>query len=241
MNYSKLAPYYDLLGWADFTFHILPHIRSFFRAIGSPPERYLDIACGTGVLASILADENIRITGIDINPEMIREAKKREYSIRPNFRVADMCKFDLRSQFPVTGCFYDAINHLASEEDVRKAFRCAFLHTEPGGYYIFDINTPLGLERWSPYCSQQRNRFIVTQDGTYDKSTGTRDIKIEAFVKDSNDEVRYVNEMIREKAYPLSFIQHALAEAGFRKFAFEPFRNEGTVRDAERLFTVCRR
>lgn len=241
MNYSKLAPYYDLLGWADFTFHLWPHVRDFFARIGSFPTRFLDIACGTGVLTSILSDEMIHVTGVDICDEMISAARRKKYRTEPRFIVADMCDFDLKEQFPVTGCFYDSINHLPSEKEVRSAFHRAYHHTEPGGYYLFDINTPKGLEDWAPYCSQKRNKFIVTQDGSYDPDTRSRRIKIEAFVKDRGGEVSYVDLKLREKAYPLSFIQTALAEAGFRKLAFEPFMHKATVETAGRLFIICRK
>lgn len=241
MSYSSLAPFYDLLGWADFTYHLWPHIREFFDRRGSIPNRFLDIACGTGLLASILARENVHVTGVDICEEMIGEARKRKYARKSSFHVADMRNFEIGERFPVTGCFYDSINHLASENEVCEAFESAYRHTEPGGYYLFDINTASGLTNWAPYCSQRKNRFVVTQECRYDSESQTGDIKVEAFVKDRGGQVRYICQHIRERAYPLTFIQNALAETGFTRLAFEPFMHDGTIRTAGRLFAICRK
>ena len=223
MPYTRLAPYYDLLGWADFTDYLWPHVKSFFRYIGGPPEEMLDIACGTGVLTVRLAEKSIKVTGIDINPEMIRIAKTKQYETMPKFSVADMCDFDLKRTFPVTGCFYDAINHLTDEKKVIRAFECAYRHTEEYGYYLFDVNTIKGLKNWAPFQSSRRDSFFVRQHGVFDPETRMGAYKVEAFVKKFDGTVDFIEEVISEKGYKDSFLRLEIARAGFTKILVKPF------------------
>ena len=242
MQYSKLAPYYDLLGWADFTYHLWPHLRDFFRLIDSTPLRFLDIACGTGMLTSILSDMmNTHVTGIDISPEMITVARSKKYHIKPNFSVLDMRRFDLGKTFPVIGCFYDSLNHLIREDDVRNAFVCASKHTEQGGYYLFDVNTALGLRNWRPYYSQKKGKFFVCQTADYNPKTKIGTCKIEAFVKRRDGKVEIIEETIKEKAYSLRFLKYALATAGFKQIVFKPFISSDSIKESGRLFVICKK
>lgn len=241
MPYTKLAPYYDILGWADFTDYLWPHIKTFFRSIGGPPKEMLDIACGTGVLTARLADMGVRVTGIDINPEMIRIAKTKNYRVKPEFQVEDMCDFDLKRQFPVVGCFYDAINHITDEEKLIHAINAAARHTEDDGFYLFDINTIKGLKNWVPFQSSRRDSFFVRQHGVYDPETRIGSYKVEAFVKTFDGKVDFIEEIIQEKGYTDKFLRHEIVKAGFKKILIKPFKSDETVAAAERLLFICKK
>ncbi len=241
MPYTRLAPYYDILGWADFTDDLWPHVKAFFRSIGGPPNEMLDIACGTGVLTVRLAKMGIRVSGVDINSEMIRIASTKQYKVQPEFHVEDMCDFDLRRQFPVVGCFYDAINHLTDEEKVIRAINTAARHTEENGYYLFDVNTIKGLKNWAPFQSSRRDSFFVRQHGVYDPKTRIGSYKVEAFVKTFDGKVDYIEEIIEEKGYTDAFFRNEIAKAGFTKILVKPFRSDETVAAAERLLFICKK
>ena len=55
-------------------------------------ETILDVGCGTGNHAYILAKRGYRVTGIDLSPEMINAAKRKQSGERsdPQFIVMDM-------------------------------------------------------------------------------------------------------------------------------------------------------
>ncbi len=239
--YSQLAPYYDILGWADFTSRLWPHISKFLNLIDTKPSSFLDIACGTGILAHLLNERGLSVTGIDQSSRMIAVAKSKSFTLPTKFHVADMRDFDLRETFHITGCFYDALNHLSSDSDLQQAFDCASLHTNDGGYYLFDILTERGLREWEPYFYMERNRYIVSQRGKYDSRTKTRTIRIEAFVRDSRGETEFIEELLVERTFSMAFIQKALAHAGFSRIAFSSFENDDSIDNASRLFAICRK
>lgn len=63
--------------------------------------RILDIPCGYGRHSIYLANKGYRVTGIDINPEHLDEAKKHDLSRSVNFLMRDMRYIgsDMASQF----------------------------------------------------------------------------------------------------------------------------------------------
>lgn len=50
---------------------------------GGAPVSVLDLGCGTGVLASRLAEAGCSVTGVDFSAEMLAEAARRCPSLRP--------------------------------------------------------------------------------------------------------------------------------------------------------------
>jgi len=240
MTYTKLAPYYDLLGWADFTDYLWPHLQSFLTNHGNP-ECFLDIACGTGVLTERLTSLGIPVRGIDISPEMILKARSKPYSAPTEFSVGDMRDFRLGTEYEVCGCFYDSINHITDSGGVVKAFECAYRHTKPDGYYLFDVNTIRGLAGWKPFHSFRRGQFYIKQYGRYNRKTRLGEYKVEAFVRNESGEVEYIEQILPERGYTVSFLKMSLARVGFSRILIRPFRSEETVSNAERLLFICRR
>lgn len=64
-----------------------PDVRSAWRALllerlPAPPARILDVGCGTGTLAVLLAQEGFRVDGVDFSPEMIQLAEKKAAGVR---------------------------------------------------------------------------------------------------------------------------------------------------------------
>ena len=83
--YTALAAHYDDV------FPVTPAKLGFARSIvGDPPQRILDIGCATGSLAIALAQEGHRVTGVDLDAEMIELARRRPGGGAVEFRAMDM-------------------------------------------------------------------------------------------------------------------------------------------------------
>jgi SAM-dependent methyltransferase len=238
--YSQLAPHYDALGWADFTDALWPHILRFFEMSGGQPSRFLDIACGTGLLAVRLAGLGIEVTGIDICQEMIDRALAKTYRPRVTFITGDMTHFRMDAVYPVTGCFYDSLNHLTNKRQFNAAIRCAHKHTCPGGYFLFDLLTERGISDWDPFSNMETGRFIVSQDGVYYPRRSLRLISVQAFVQASED-VQFIEQSFYERAYPLSYVEKLLAETGFDSIISTPFDPNEELDLASRVLFIARR
>ena len=128
-DFDRIALLPERYGWSPNDFYqpyLLKHI---------PPrcDDALEIGCGTGAFARLLADSATRVVGLDLSPEMVRLARLRSVGY-PNidFQVADV----LAWEFPV-GAFdcvvsIATLHHLPLEAmllKMREALR-------PGGVLL---------------------------------------------------------------------------------------------------------
>ncbi len=118
-------------------------------------QRLLDVGCGTGHWSAFFGEMGYQVTGVDISPEMVDEA--REASSECSFQVADAC------ELPFPAKTFDVVAAMATiefipkpEVAVREMGRC----TRRGGCLLIGtLNrlAPLNQRRVSrrrePYAS----------------------------------------------------------------------------------------
>ena len=75
-----------------------------------PGDRILELGCGDGALSCMLASEGFDVTGVDISPGMIEEAKRRagRESSPARFEVADSDTLKAREPFDAVVSFMSA-------------------------------------------------------------------------------------------------------------------------------------
>ena len=67
--------------------------------------------------------------------------KKIEQQLPIQYVCQDMRELELYSTVDATICTLDSLNHLPGFEDVETVFRKVWEFTEPGGVFLFDMNT----------------------------------------------------------------------------------------------------
>jgi len=138
---------------SGFARRMAPRIHAFYEqaGIGMANQRLLDVACGTGQLASYFLEREFEVVGLDRSPYMLNYARANnaEYVARgqARFDESEANKFHLEQQFGIAVCTFNGLNHLASFEQVVGCMASVHGSLIPGGYFIFDINTLLGLKR----------------------------------------------------------------------------------------------
>ncbi len=88
----------------------------------------LDAACGTGAYARALAEAGFKVTGIDFEEAMIREAKKKTaeqiFPHTPQFLKGDMRNLSsFSAAFDAVLCLGNSLPHLLTDEDIHAFFR----------------------------------------------------------------------------------------------------------------------
>jgi SAM-dependent methyltransferase len=109
----------------------------------------LDVACGTGRHAAMLAAEGFTVVGIDKNEGMLRIARRKVP--KAAFHRGDMKTFRLPRRFAVILCMFTSINYNTRMADLVKTLRNFERHLSDGGIIVFDapIRKRKGVEQSS--------------------------------------------------------------------------------------------
>lgn len=139
--YEPLARYYDVFT-ADYDHSAwLLEIERLAVAYGLHGRRLLDVGCGTGKSFLPLRERGYEISGCDLCPGMIAEAKHRAPADEDRLFVADMRSLPDIGPFDFVTCLDDAVNYLLEERDLLAAFAGVRRLLAPGGLYAFDANS----------------------------------------------------------------------------------------------------
>lgn len=164
-SYEALAASYDRLT-DDVSYQaVLDYLESLLKKLGKKPESVLDLACGTGSLSVLLAQQGYRVLGADLSEDMLAVAYEKSMEMegenRPYFIHQSMQKLRLPYEVDCVVCCLDSLNYLTEPEDCRKAIRRVYDALAPGGVFLFDVNTPLKLR------SMDGQVFLDEDDDVY--------------------------------------------------------------------------
>jgi len=114
----------------------------FARYAQAPIRTILDLGCGTGGHALLLAGLGYNVTGVDCSAKMLACAQAKaaafEGSNMPTFQHSDICTLDLGQTFDAVIAMFAVISYQTTNEDLMAALRTARQHLEPGGLFVFD-------------------------------------------------------------------------------------------------------
>ena len=175
------------LKWIDFAKRVAPKILEFYAetAIGQHNKSVLDVCCGTGQLAIYFLENGYTVTGLDLSEPMLDCARENaaQYIVseQAKFVHANAADFILEDRFGLVVSTFDALNHLENEEALRKCFQCVYAVNE--GYFIFDLNTKIGLNRWNGVMANDSEELFLMSCGIYEIGMDKAWTKITGFVQ----------------------------------------------------------
>ena len=215
--YRGFAAVYDLLmddfdypAWAAYYLALL-------RRAGVEPKTMCDCACGTGSLAAEFARTGIRVTGVDISPEMLEEAaeKARSLGAQIQFVCQDMTQLRLPKQVDAIVCGCDGVNYLTSDKRAEAFFRAAFAALRPGGALAFDISSPHKLRNvlGDSFYGEERDDVAYLWQNSLEGDIVTMDLTF--FLREADGRYRRVAETHRQRAHEPERLAHMLAVCGF--------------------------
>lgn len=227
--FEKFAFYYDSFmaemvnykHWVDYTWEIWRRGKKEVKTV-------LDIACGTGIPTFLLLEKGYAVTGLDSSPEMLSVLKKKlgEKNLaekKLKIVLADMKNFRLAEKFDAAVSFYDSINYLLTEEDLKSCFRSVFFALREGGIFTFDINTIFCLEEiWDNQSFWRESKELLTfWQNEYDKEKRISTLYLKCWVKGPNRTyLATFEERHQERGYALEKIEELLKAVGFFEVKF---------------------
>lgn len=105
-------------------------------------KQILDIGCATGELAYQLAMEGAVVMGIDLNTDLLEQAKSKKQIENLRFQKGDMLKLTNdfeKNKFDAVICFGNTLVHLLDKTAIRKMLRGVEHILMPGGKFLLQI------------------------------------------------------------------------------------------------------
>lgn len=244
-SYTSFAAVYDMFmdnipyeEWASY-------VISFLREEGIDDGLVLDLGCGTGSLTEILAREGYDMTGIDLSPDMLQIAmEKRMESGRDILYLnQDMREFELYGTVRAIVSICDSMNYLLEKEDLVQTLRLVNNYLDPGGVFIFDLNTEHKYRDILGQCTiaEDREESSFIWDNNFDEETGINEYNLSLFIQEEEDLYRKYQETHYQKAYSLDEVRAAVEEAGMELAAvYDAFTRNAPSEDSERVYVIAR-
>lgn len=193
----------------------------FYKAIldreGCHPRTAVDLACGTGSVAALLAQEGLRVIGVDLSPEMLCVAsqKAQELENRPMFICQDLSRLRLPRGVDLAVCALDSLDYILDPDACAEAIRRVYKVLNPGGIFIFDVNTPEKLHAMDGqvFLDEDDDVYCVWR-GSFDEKENICSYGMDLFQRTGDTWCRSFEEH-REYAYSEEQLRGFLKAAGF--------------------------
>jgi SAM-dependent methyltransferase len=266
--YQHYAPFYDGSGQIRFAALMGQYLREVLIRHPVADQRALDLACGTGTLALILADDGWEVVGLDSSAPMLTIARARAAGVAVDwvtFIEGDMrelrieneeCRMTnsdvdpagsqfsiLNSQFDLVTCTYDSLNYLLTEEDLARCFAGAASMLRPGGLFFADMNTRHFLEHdWPAVDVLERSNFVQIAQSYFEPATACSTMVLTGFTGDDARGYRRFEETHIERAYTPEVVATLLARAGLCvEAAYDCFTFQPMHDRSQRIAWVARK
>jgi SAM-dependent methyltransferase len=140
--YQRLADYYDKIYWWKDYDKETRFLFDVFDEYGVRVRDVLEVACGTGSHTRVLAARGCSVTGVDINPDMLRVARGK-LGYRARFVQGDMRKLEAvvsRNHYDAVLCLFSSISYNQTIPELRRSIDGMFACARPGGLVVLDTH-----------------------------------------------------------------------------------------------------
>ena len=244
-SYGRFAGVYDVFmdnvnyrEWADYIIETLAQD-------GIRDGLVLELGCGTGTVTEMLADAGYDMIGIDNSEEMLAEAmeKRAESGHDILYLLQDMQDFELYGTVRAVISVCDSMNYLTDEEDLEYLFALVNNYLDPGGLFIFDMNT---IHKYRDVIgdttiAEDREDGSFIWENSYDRENALNVYELALFLPREDGLYEKCEEEHVQKAYSIEAIKAMIAKAGMELVAVcDAYTHNPGDENCERLTFVAR-
>ena len=237
VSYDRLTNDVDYRAVVDFYYEILVQD-------GVQPRTAVDLACGTGSVTALLAAKGLDVTGVDMSEDMLTVAYEKASCLEnmPRFVCQALQHLQLPRGVDLAVCALDSLDYITDPADCEEAIRRVYRVLNPGGIFIFDVNTPEKLRNMDGqvFIDEDDDVYCVWR-GEFDEATNICSYGMDLFQRRGEVWERSFEEH-REYAYSAAQLTQYLKNAGFTGIrVYGDRRLEAPCADDQRIYFKARK
>ncbi len=213
--------------WSDWARRAAPKIQEYYESTSFGRQgnsSLLDLCCGAGQMSLHFLDQGYRVTGVDLSPGMLEHARANcalhIIAGQARFLQGDAANFTLETPVSLTVSTFDALNHLPDLAALRSCFASVERAVLPGGMFIFDLNTRLGLNRWASLNLEENADMTLITSGLVEQSAGKAWTRICGYIRADDGRYDRFEETVYNTAFDLSEVASLLQQTGWQRWHF---------------------
>lgn len=242
--YSDFAKLYDVfmdnVNYKEWAEYLIARLSEY----GIRDGLVLELGCGTGTLTELLARAGYDMIGVDNSEEMLAEAmeKRMESGLDILYLLQDMREFELYGTVRAVVSICDSMNYIMEPEELTQVFRLANNYLDPGGVFIFDLNTEYKYKELmgeNTFAEDRTESSFIWQN-YYDEKERINEYDLTLFIREG-ELYRKFEETHFQRCYSLDEVK-AAAEAAGMEFvtAYDAFTKDPVKEDSERIYVILR-
>ena len=242
--YQALAASYDrLTNDVDYE-AVVSFYWEILRREGVSPRTAVDLACGTGSVTTLLTKQGIQTIGVDLSEEMLTVAQQKTAMLSPMpvFVHQPLQTLRLPRGVDLAVCALDSLDYITDPSECAEAIRRIYKVLNPGGVFIFDVNTPCKLRAMDGqvFLDEDDDVYCVWR-GDFDSETNICSYGMDLFQRHGNVWHRSFEEH-QEYAYSAEQLTEYLKAAGFCRIeVFGDRRFEVPSPEEQRIYFKARK
>ncbi len=221
------------------------YITALLKDYGVDDGLVLDLGCGTGNITELLCDAGYDMIGVDNSEEMLAIAMDKRMASGKSilYLLQDMREFELYGTVKAVVSVCDSMNYITDIEELTEVFRLVNNYLDPGGVFIFDMNT-IYKYRELLGCNtiaESREDASFIWENYFDEEEMVNEYDLTIFVREQEDLFRKYEEYHYQKAYDIEAVKAALEAAGLEFVAvYDAFTKEPARENSERVYFIAR-
>ena len=291
-EYTGFAEVYDMFmdnvpydKWAKY-------LQKLLKENGAKEGIVCELGCGTGKMTRRLRDMGYDMIGIDISQDMLQIAMEQETILKKagtqnadinkveskhtksdkkkNYEILylnqDMREFELYGTVAAVVSVCDSMNYITEKEDLLTTFKLVRNYLDPGGVFIFDMNTPYYYKKklGEQTICENRDEGSFIWENYYDPDTKINEFDMTIYIRRNSegqnasktsknrkaagktqaDTAVYYDrfeETHFQRAYTVSEVKSLLKKAGLKDIkVYKAFTKEAPDNVTERVYFVSK-
>lgn len=205
----------------------------------------LELGCGTGSMTELLCGCGYDMIGVDNSVEMLEIAMEKRGQSGNDilYLLQDMREFELYGTVKAVVSVCDSLNYITDSEDLFTVFRLVNNYLDPGGVFIFDLNTIYKYEELlgDTVIAENREESSFIWENWYEEEERINEYDLTLFIRTEGGLYEKYEETHYQKAYEIKEICALLSKAGLKLEAvYDAFTLEAPGKESERVYFVAR-